>query len=133
MRPPGAPRTPTESSPTATSPPRRSRLGADAFFANFVGPDERTPAQAEQRALTEELVGEVLAADTILLAMCLAGHAKLAAAELALAAGEDEILAGLTHAQRESLYQLLWQASDGLTRAASPSAGGGSPDPCSPC
>ena len=47
-----------------------------------------------------------------------AGHQKLAEAELALAAVENEILAGLSHDQREALYQLLLQASDELTRTA---------------
>jgi FMN-dependent NADH-azoreductase len=42
---------------------------ATSFFANFVGPEERTPEQAAARAITDELVGEVLAADTIVLAM----------------------------------------------------------------
>jgi FMN-dependent NADH-azoreductase len=44
-------------------------LGADAFFANFVAPEDQTDAQRTQRALTETLVGEVLAADTIVLGM----------------------------------------------------------------
>jgi DNA-binding MarR family transcriptional regulator len=40
------------------------------------------------------------------------GSERLAELEFALAAAEDEILAGLDHAQRESLYQLLAQASN---------------------
>ena len=46
------------------------------------------------------------------------GHQKLAEAELALAAVENEILGGLSHNQRETLYELLVQASDELTRTA---------------
>jgi DNA-binding MarR family transcriptional regulator len=41
------------------------------------------------------------------------GSERLAEAEFALAAAEDQILTGLTEAQRESLYQLLQQASNG--------------------
>jgi FMN-dependent NADH-azoreductase len=44
-------------------------LDGDAFLANLVAPEERTAAQASARALTEEVVGEVLAADTIVLGM----------------------------------------------------------------
>jgi FMN-dependent NADH-azoreductase len=44
-------------------------LDGDAFMANLVAPGERTAAQASARALTEEIVGEVLAADTIVLGM----------------------------------------------------------------
>jgi FMN-dependent NADH-azoreductase len=44
-------------------------LDGDAFMANLVAPEERTAAQASARALTEEVVGEVLAADTIVLGM----------------------------------------------------------------
>jgi FMN-dependent NADH-azoreductase len=44
-------------------------LDGDAFMANLVAPEERTAAQASARALTEEIVGEVLAADTIVLGM----------------------------------------------------------------
>ena len=39
----------------------------DTFTANLAAPDERTPAQRAARARTDELVGEVLAADTIVL------------------------------------------------------------------
>jgi FMN-dependent NADH-azoreductase len=42
---------------------------ATSFFANFVSPQERTAEQAAARAITDELVGEVLSADTIVLAM----------------------------------------------------------------
>jgi FMN-dependent NADH-azoreductase len=41
----------------------------DAFTTNMVAPDARTPAQASARDLTEKIVGEVLAADTIVLGM----------------------------------------------------------------
>jgi DNA-binding MarR family transcriptional regulator len=41
------------------------------------------------------------------------GSERLAEAEFALAAAEDEVLAGLDLAQRESLHQLLAQASNG--------------------
>ena len=40
-----------------------------------------------------------------------AGHQKLAEAELALAAVENEILSALSHDERETLYQLLLRAS----------------------
>jgi DNA-binding MarR family transcriptional regulator len=40
-----------------------------------------------------------------------AGHQKLAEAELALAAVENEILSALAHDERETLYQLLLRAS----------------------
>ncbi len=36
-----------------------------AFMANVTAPDERTPAQRAARALTEQVAGEVLAADTV--------------------------------------------------------------------
>jgi FMN-dependent NADH-azoreductase len=42
---------------------------AASFYGNFAAPDDRTPAQAAARALTDELVGELLAADTIVLGM----------------------------------------------------------------
>ncbi len=41
---------------------------AISFYANFLAPEDRSPAQAAAKAITDELVGEVLAADTILLA-----------------------------------------------------------------
>jgi FMN-dependent NADH-azoreductase len=44
-------------------------LDGDAFMANLVAADQRTAAQASARALTEVVVGEVLAADTIVLGM----------------------------------------------------------------
>jgi FMN-dependent NADH-azoreductase len=40
-----------------------------SFFANFTAPEDRTPEQAAARAITDEVVDEVIAADTILLAM----------------------------------------------------------------
>jgi DNA-binding MarR family transcriptional regulator len=43
-----------------------------------------------------------------------AGAEALARAEFALAAVEDEVLAGLDSAQRETLYQLLGQATRDL-------------------
>jgi FMN-dependent NADH-azoreductase len=42
---------------------------ATSFHANFLAPDERSPQQAAARAITDELVGEVLGADTIVVAM----------------------------------------------------------------
>ena len=42
---------------------------ATAFAANFIAPDDRTEAQAKAFALTAEIAGEVMAADTILLGM----------------------------------------------------------------
>ncbi len=42
---------------------------AISFYANFLAPGDRSPAQAAAKAITDELVGEVLVADTILLAM----------------------------------------------------------------
>ena len=44
-------------------------LGADAFFANMVAAEDRTPAQQAEKALTDKLVGEVLDAGTIVLGM----------------------------------------------------------------
>jgi FMN-dependent NADH-azoreductase len=44
-------------------------LDETAFTANFASPDERTPAQAAARALSDSVVDEVLAADTIVLGM----------------------------------------------------------------
>jgi FMN-dependent NADH-azoreductase len=40
-----------------------------AFSANMLTADQRTPAQAAARALTEQIAGEALAADTIVLGM----------------------------------------------------------------
>jgi len=40
-------------------------LDNDAFLANLLAADDRTPAQQAARALTEQVVGEVLAADEI--------------------------------------------------------------------
>jgi FMN-dependent NADH-azoreductase len=42
---------------------------ATSFFANFLAPEDRSADQAAARATTEELVGEVLAADAIVLGM----------------------------------------------------------------
>jgi FMN-dependent NADH-azoreductase len=42
---------------------------ANAFYANLVAPEDRSPEQAAARAITDEIVGEVLAADTIVLGM----------------------------------------------------------------
>jgi FMN-dependent NADH-azoreductase len=44
-------------------------LDNTAFSANFVAASDRTPAQVAARALTEQLVGEVLAADTIVIGL----------------------------------------------------------------
>ncbi|HWH10402.1 MAG TPA: NAD(P)H-dependent oxidoreductase [Solirubrobacteraceae bacterium] len=44
-------------------------LDADGGLARMVAPDQHTPAQAASWALSEELVGEILAADTILLGL----------------------------------------------------------------
>jgi FMN-dependent NADH-azoreductase len=44
-------------------------LDAEAFFANFIAPEDRTDGQRGARELTDELVGEVLAADTIVVGM----------------------------------------------------------------
>ena len=44
-------------------------LDETAFTANLTDPDHRTPAQAAARALTDRVVDEVLAADTIVLGM----------------------------------------------------------------
>jgi FMN-dependent NADH-azoreductase len=49
----------------------------------MVPPDQHTPAQAESWRLSEELVGEIAAADTILLGLPLAAE-SLAAAERAI-------------------------------------------------
>jgi FMN-dependent NADH-azoreductase len=40
-----------------------------AFFAGFVAPEDRTPEQAAASVLSEQLIDEVLAADTILIAL----------------------------------------------------------------
>lgn len=44
-------------------------LSYEAFSANFLAPEQRTPAQTQARALAELLVGEVLAADDIVIGM----------------------------------------------------------------
>ena len=44
-------------------------LDATAFFSQFVAPADRTPEQAAARAISEGLIDEVLAADTILIGM----------------------------------------------------------------
>jgi FMN-dependent NADH-azoreductase len=44
-------------------------LDHDAFTANFAAESERTPAQAAARAVTETIVGEVLAADAVVIGM----------------------------------------------------------------
>jgi DNA-binding MarR family transcriptional regulator len=60
------------------------------------------------------------------------GHETLAHAELALAAAENVVLDALSHDERESLYQLLLKASNGLTLSAAVEAinGGPSESPC---
>jgi FMN-dependent NADH-azoreductase len=40
-----------------------------SFYANFLAPEDRSPEQVAARAITDEIVGEVLAADTIVLGM----------------------------------------------------------------
>ncbi len=61
---------PTASSPTAISPPTRSRTSTTwPFFAQFVPEPDRTPEQAAAVALGAQLVDEVLAADTILIGL----------------------------------------------------------------
>jgi FMN-dependent NADH-azoreductase len=42
---------------------------AASFYANLVAPEDRSAEQTTARAITDELVGEVLAADTIVLGM----------------------------------------------------------------
>lgn len=42
---------------------------ATSFYANLLAPEDRTPDQAAAKAITDELVGEVLAADAIVLGM----------------------------------------------------------------
>jgi FMN-dependent NADH-azoreductase len=44
-------------------------LDETAFTANITPEEDRTPAQQEARAITETIVGEVLAADTIVIGM----------------------------------------------------------------
>jgi FMN-dependent NADH-azoreductase len=44
-------------------------LDIEAFTANFLAPEDRTPAQAAARALTEALTGELIAADAIVIGM----------------------------------------------------------------
>lgn len=41
---------------------------AASFYANFLAPEDRSAEQAEAKAITDEIVGEVLAADTTCLA-----------------------------------------------------------------
>ena len=50
-----------------TDPPPHT--DGTSFLATFAAPAQRTAAQAAARAITDELVGEVLAADTIVLGM----------------------------------------------------------------
>jgi FMN-dependent NADH-azoreductase len=40
-----------------------------SFYANFLAPEDRSPDQVAARAITDEIVGELLAADTIVLGM----------------------------------------------------------------
>ncbi len=42
---------------------------ATSFYANFLAPEDRSPDQAAAKAITDEIVGEVLNADTIVLGM----------------------------------------------------------------
>jgi FMN-dependent NADH-azoreductase len=42
---------------------------ATSFYANFLAPEDRSPDQAAAKAITDEIVGEVLAADAIVLGM----------------------------------------------------------------
>ena len=44
-------------------------IDAASFYANFLAPEDRSAEQAAGRAITDEIVGEVLAADTIVLGM----------------------------------------------------------------
>ena len=44
-------------------------LDQTAFFAGFVAPEDRTPEQAAASVLSQQLIDEVLAADTILIAL----------------------------------------------------------------
>jgi FMN-dependent NADH-azoreductase len=44
-------------------------LDIEAFTANFLAPEDRTPAQAAARAMTETLAGELIAADAIVIGM----------------------------------------------------------------
>jgi FMN-dependent NADH-azoreductase len=44
-------------------------LDHESFTGNFVGPDDRTPAQVEARALAETLAGELLAADAVVIGL----------------------------------------------------------------
>jgi DNA-binding MarR family transcriptional regulator len=57
------------------------------------------------------------------------GRARLAKAELALAAVEDEVLSGLDPEQREQLYSLLQQATAG-DQLECPAVGDPAPDAC---
>ncbi len=42
---------------------------ASSFYANLLAPEDRSPDQVAAKAITDEIVGEVLAADTIVLGM----------------------------------------------------------------
>ena len=42
---------------------------ATSFYANFLAPEDHSPDQAAAKAITDEIVGEVLAADAIVLGM----------------------------------------------------------------
>jgi FMN-dependent NADH-azoreductase len=42
---------------------------ASSFYANLLAPQDRSPDQVAAKAITDEIVGEVLAADTIVLGM----------------------------------------------------------------
>jgi FMN-dependent NADH-azoreductase len=42
---------------------------ATSFYANFLAPKDRSPDQTAAKAITDEIVGEVLAADAIVLGM----------------------------------------------------------------
>src|SRR6202012_2665226 len=44
-------------------------LDGDAFTANLLAPEDKTRVKRDARRLTDELVGEVLAADTIVIGM----------------------------------------------------------------
>ena len=66
----GEPPTRTAPLPTATSQPvPPPHTDAVSFYANLTAAEERSPEQAAAKLVTDELVGEVLAADTIVLAM----------------------------------------------------------------
>jgi FMN-dependent NADH-azoreductase len=42
---------------------------ASSFYANLLAPEDRSPDQVAAKAITDEIVGEILAADTIVLGM----------------------------------------------------------------